>query len=106
MFREFETVVPRKKREDLRYRWKLSSLLIFLADTETSISDWAEMKGVERWAEQVKPVHNLSRAPSSYMQIFPKIDQLSRHISRKEEVLWFSIKQLRMKGQMANFISI
>ena len=54
MFREFETVVPRKKREDLRYRWKLSSLLIFLADTETSISDWAEMKGVERWAEQVK----------------------------------------------------
>ena len=39
MFREFETVVPRKKREDLRYRWKLSNRLIFLADTETSISD-------------------------------------------------------------------
>lgn len=47
MFREFETVVPRKKRDDLRYRWKLSNLLMFLADTETSTSDGAETKGIK-----------------------------------------------------------
>lgn len=41
MFEEFGTVIPRKKREDLRYRWKLSNLLTFLADTETSISEFA-----------------------------------------------------------------
>lgn len=41
MFDEFGSVIPRKKREDLKYRWKLSNLRIFLADTETSISVFA-----------------------------------------------------------------
>lgn len=44
MFEEFGTVIPRKKREDLRYRWKLSNLLTFLADTDTSISEFAIKK--------------------------------------------------------------
>lgn len=44
MFEEFGTVMPRKKREDLRYRWKLNNLLTFLADTETSISEFARKK--------------------------------------------------------------
>lgn len=45
MFEEFGRVIPRKKREDLKYRWKLSNLRIFLADTETSNSEFARWEG-------------------------------------------------------------
>ena len=70
MFREFETVVPRKKRDDLRYRWKLSNLLMFLADTETSTSDGAARKGVEGEYSRSKLCRYwLVTCFSSYIQI-------------------------------------
>lgn len=48
MFEEFGRVIPRKKREDLKYRWKLSNLRIFLADTDTSMSEFAGEKKNKR----------------------------------------------------------
>lgn len=64
MFEEFGTVIPRKKREDLRYRWKLSNLLTFLADTETSISEFATKN---------KKINTLSKKPLSKRQVLREV---------------------------------
>lgn len=64
MFEEFGTVIPRKKREDLRYRWKLSNLLTFLADTETSISEFATKN---------KKINTLSKKPLSKREVLREV---------------------------------
>lgn len=77
MFEEFGTVIPRKKREDLRYRWKLSNLLTFLADTETSISEFATKK---------KKINTLSKKPLSKRQVLGEVWY-------KDNVSFLSIKR-------------
>jgi len=64
MFEEFGTVIPRKKREDLRYRWKLSNLLTFLADTDTSISEFATKN---------KKINTLSKKPLPKSWLFREV---------------------------------